>query len=40
VNAIRQWEDSLEDWIESVSESKWALKTDEAHSKYMTMYTN
>ena len=39
-NAHMAWEDALEDWIEVVGDSKWALKTDEAHSKYMTMYTN
>ena len=39
-NAMMAWEDQLEDWIEVVGDSKWNLKTDEAHSKYMTMYTN
>jgi hypothetical protein len=37
---MRAWEDQLEDWIEVAGESQWALKKDEAHSKYMTMYTN
>lgn len=32
--------DALEDWLEDVQESRWAIKKDEAHSKYMTMYTN
>ena len=39
-NAMQAWDDMLFDWIELVGESKWALKKDEAHSKYMTMYTN
>jgi hypothetical protein len=30
----------LEDWIELVQQSRWAIKSDEAHVKYMTMYTN
>ena len=32
--------DALEDWIDSTQESRWAIKKDEAHSKYMSMYTN
>lgn len=32
--------DALEDWLEDVQDSRWAIKKDEAHSKYMTMYTN
>ena len=30
----------LEDWADEVQESKWAIKSDEAHSKYMTGYQN
>ena len=32
--------DQLEDWIEAMQDSRWAIKKDEAHAKYMTMYTN
>jgi hypothetical protein len=30
----------LEDWVEEVQESRWAIKSDEAHTKYMTGYQN
>ena len=32
--------DQLEDWVEDNQDSKWAMKGNELHSKYMTMYTN
>lgn len=32
--------DGLESWCEAVQDSQWSLKKDEAHSKYMSMYTN
>jgi len=30
----------LEDWAEVVQKSKWATRTDDAHSKYMSLYSN
>jgi len=32
--------DRLEDWIDDTQESRWSIKKDDAHAKYMTMYTN
>ena len=32
--------DALEDWCEATQDSKWAQKKDDAHAKYMTMYTH
>jgi hypothetical protein len=30
----------LEDWVDEVQESRWAIKSDEAHTKYLTGYQN
>jgi len=32
--------DRLESWMESVQDSRWSIKKDEAHAKYMSMYSN
>ena len=31
---------ALENWAEVVQTSAWATRTDDAHSKYMGMYSN
>mmetsp|Transcript_17363 Transcript_17363/g.21906 ORF Transcript_17363/g.21906 Transcript_17363/m.21906 type:complete len:219 (+) Transcript_17363:560-1216(+) len=33
-------EDRLESWCEAVQDSRWSIKKDEAHAKYMSMYSN
>ena len=30
----------LENWCDSVQDSRWSIKKDEAHAKYMSMYSN
>ena len=31
---------AVEDWVEQVQTSKWATRADDAHSKFMSLYSN